>query len=118
MVTLEPAEARAVLHLVGALIRERATAGRPCPHEVLALHRRLANTVEMSSRRQSNAVRQIDFGVSKISTSQAAVILGRGPRWVQRHAADLDGEKVADRLMFDEKLVRDYANALQTREIQ
>jgi hypothetical protein len=118
VVTLELAEARAVLHLVGSLILDRAKAGRPLPYEVRAFHRHLANVVEVSSRRQSKELQQIEFGVSKIGTRQVAALLGWGPRRVQRHVADLGGELVAGRLVFDERTVNDYATALQDREIQ
>ncbi|WP_207358222.1 hypothetical protein [Mycolicibacterium sp. S2-37] len=116
--TLDAAESRAVLHLVGALIRERAVAGRPCPHDVLAFHRRLAEAVEVSSRRQCEATCREELGESRIGTRQAAALLGWGPRRVQRHVADLGGELVAGRLVFDERAVIEYANALRDREIQ
>ncbi len=117
MVTLDNNEARAVTELIGALIRERAVAGRPCAYEVRAFHRRLAAAVEVSSRRQSAAVCREELGVSRIGTRQAAALLGWGVRRTQRHAADLGGELVADRLTFDERTVREYAEALQGKEI-
>lgn len=117
MVTLDNDEARAVTQLIGQLIRERAVAGRPVANELRAFQRRLAAAVEVSSRRQSAAVVREELGVSRIGTRQAATLLGWGVRRTQRHASDLGGELVADRLTFDERTVREYAEALQSKEI-
>lgn len=118
MVELDDAEARAVVHVLGRLIRDAAVAGRPTPNSVLELWRRLDHTVSVSSTRQPNGLQRIEFGVSRIGTRQAAAILGRGERWVQRHAADLDGEKIGERLVFDERTVREYGQALRTQGIE
>ena len=117
-ISLDTAEARACMHLIGVLIRERAKAGRPTPHDVLHLYRRLDTAVSMSLRGQSKALRQRELGVSHVGTRVAAEILGWGVRRVRRHAADLGGKLVGDRLVFDEHEVREYATALQDREIK
>jgi hypothetical protein len=117
MVTLDDDDARIVTNLVDQLIRERAVAGRPIAYELRAFHRRLDAAVEVSSRRQSAAAHREELGVSRIGTRQAAALLGWGVRRTQRHAADLGGELVADRLTFDERTVREYAEALQSKEI-
>jgi hypothetical protein len=116
MVELDDAEAHAITQLLDGLIRERAVQNRPTPHAMIALHRRLRNAVELSSRRQREALRLKESEASKIGSRLAADILGWGVRRVQRHAADLGAERVGDRLVFDEQAVRDYAQALQDKE--
>ncbi|SIA00004.1 Uncharacterised protein [Mycobacteroides abscessus subsp. abscessus] len=117
-VELADSEARAVVHVLGRLIRDAAVAGRPTPHSVLDLWRRLDQTVEVSSRRQRERAVGEQLGESRIGTRAAAALLGWGTRRVQRHVADLGGELIAGRLVFDEHAVREYANALQDKEIQ
>lgn len=118
-VVLADAEAEAAIRIFTGFIRERAVAGRATPIEVRKLCAAIDQRLTVSQRRQSEALRRLEFGVSRIGTARAAELLGRGTRWVQRHAADLDGVMVADRLVFDERTVRDYATqALRRKEIQ
>lgn len=117
-VELADAEVHAVIQFLTGVIRERAIANKATPAEMRKLCAALSHRLNVSQRRQSEALRRLEFGVSRIGTARAAELLGRGTRWVQRHAADLDGVMVADRLVFDERTVRDYAaQALLRKEI-
>jgi hypothetical protein len=116
VITLDAAEARAVVVLIGALIRDWAVARRPVPYSVLRLHQRLNAAVSLSSSGQSKALRLRELNVSPITTRQAAEILKWVPRRVRRNAADLGGRLVGDRWTFDEHEVREYAKALQNKE--
>jgi len=115
-VELSHNEASACVHLIGSLIRERTTAGRPTPHNVLCMYQRLNAAINMSPRGQSKVLRERELDQTKIGTRPAAEILGWHVRRVRRHTADLGGQLVGDRLMFDEHRVREYAKALQDKE--
>lgn len=116
VVELDDDEARAIALALGAMIRDYAKAGRPTPRQVVALYRRIDQACEVSSRRQLEVVRREELGESRVGSRQAAALLGWNVRRVQRHVADLGGEMVGDRLIFDERAVRQYAEALQQKE--
>lgn len=115
-VELDTSEAQAIVQLLDGLIRERAAQGGPTTHGMIALWRRLDNAITVSSRRQSEALRLKESGVSIVGTRWVAEHLGWTQRRVQRRYRDLHGQLVGDRLQFDERTVREYAKALQDRE--
>lgn len=114
-VELDDGEARAIACVLGALIRDAAVAGRPTPHSMRELWRRLDHAVEVSQRGQAPGG---DPASSFIGTHLAAEILGWGERRVRRYAADLDGRLVGDRLLYPETSVREYAKAMQENRIR
>lgn len=114
-VELPDAVASAAEHLVGVLVRERATAGRPVPHTVLDMYRQLGAAVEMSRRGQHSGSGQ-EQSTSWIDTRAAASILGWNHRRVRRHHTDLDGRHIAGRLVYNQAAVREYAHAMQNRK--
>lgn len=115
MVELDEAEARAIAIVLSDVIRDYAKAGRPTPRRVVALYRRIDQACSVSSRRHVERVCREELGDKRIGSRQAAALLGWNVRRVQRLRADLGGELVGDRLVFDERAVREYAEALQRR---
>lgn len=111
VVELPIAEAHAIAEFMRGVARERAVRRQPVTHVMRVLLRRLDTAIAVSSRRHAEGVGLAGLGASRIGTRQASAILGRGERWVQRHATDLDAVKVGDRLVFDERAVHEYAKA-------
>lgn len=109
VVVLDADDVQAAAYLVGATLRDRAVAGRPVPHNVLALYRRLDQAATLSRTRQETGcgAEQLEL----IGSRLAAKILGWTQRQVQRRAADLDGQIVGGRLTFDRAAVLAYKAA-------
>lgn len=115
-VELDDREAAAIAAVFGGLIRDAAVAGRPTPHSVVRLWRRLNLAVEVSACGQRN---DGDLKPStQISTSDAARLIGWGERRTRRHANDLGACRVGGRLVYDEQAVREYAEAFQQKGIR
>lgn len=64
------------------------------------------------SRQQSDGDEEHSDCDEWIGSQRVAAMLGRDLRWVQRHAADMGGQKVARQLVFRESAVRDYVEGL------
>jgi len=109
---LTPTEIRAAVFLA----RRHRRAGGAVPPSVAALSERLESAVrqgEASPWRQSQPVTPPQSTCVEIIGSRlAAAILGWGVRRVQRHAADLDGHHVGDRLVFRRAAVEDFKRHL------
>ena len=110
---LTPTEIRAAVFLA----RRHRRAGGAVPPSVAALSERLESAVrqgEASPWRQSQSIvlSHSNRGEELIGTRLAAAILGWGVRRVQRHAADLDGRRVGDRLVFRRAAVEDFKRHL------
>lgn len=110
---------RQMLYCCAEELRARVAGKRPGPQPWLRnLVRRLELEVVVSSSRQSDELddaRSVDD--VWIGTSGAARILRWHPRKVQRCKTDLDGQMVSGKLVFSERTVRDYAEALSDARI-
>jgi hypothetical protein len=107
-------ELRQLLFCCAEELRARALGKAPGPQQWLRnLVRRLELEVAVSSSRQGcgddDAASEHD---DWIGTAEAARILRWHPRRVQRLASDLDGRKVSGKLVFSERVVRQYAEGL------
>ena len=91
-------------------------AGLPLSPSFTALYERFDRVVrfgELSPTRQESVCAPADSGhVELIGSRLAADILGWTERRVQRHAADLDGIKIGNRLVFPAASVRQYRDAI------
>ena len=87
-------------------IRRRQLAGQPVPPPVQKLFDRLDIEIRVSpaGRDSGGDTAQSD----PIGTKEAAMLLGLSPRQVRRIAADLDGQLVGGRLLFDRRTVPEY----------
>lgn len=106
---LTPSEIRACEYC--ARVADAVTArNHPIRRWLPALLERLQNELDMSRPRHESApeteqLRQREL----ISAREAATILNRSKRQVHRLAADLDGEIVDGRWLFDKQTVAAYA---------
>lgn len=96
--------------------------GQRTPYEVRPwlqrLYDRLESELRMSRLRHDFDCNETELEVKtkQISAREAAMILGVSTRQVQRIAADLDGARIDGRYVFDESVVREYANARLNRK--
>lgn len=114
---LTPYEIRATVYVL-RLFQQTAT---QVPPSVAALAERLETAVrqgDASPWRQSEqpSPTESEHDVELISTAEAAHILGWTMRRVQRHAADLDGRRLGDRLAYPADRVHEYRDALTDKE--
>lgn len=112
LVTFSENELRNLLWCCGAVLRGRRAGILPGGEQRWL--RELARRVELelaasSSRQDSDRGEQYSDYDRWIGSQQTAAILGRDLRWVQRHAAELGGRKVAGALVFRESTIRHYA---------
>ena len=112
---LNPAEMRTVVYLA----RRYRNSGEPMWPPVTALSKRLETAVlqgdaspwRQPPRHDQPHLERVEF----IGTRLAAKLLGWSERRVQRHAADLDGRRVGDRLVYPAHRVAEYADHLNDR---
>lgn len=96
-------QARAARYCVAEVVRRRLLSGAPVPPWMRTLHQHLSTadgTEYQAVQQQSEAM---------IDTAEAAKILGCTARYVRRIAADLDGQNIAGRWIFNRRNVTDYA---------
>lgn len=109
---LSPTEVRAAIYA----LRVYRDSGQPMWPSVTALTTRLENALrcgEVSPRRQSQRTENAEsVDVEFIGTRLAARLLGWPMRRVQRRAADLEGRRVGDRLVFPRQVVEEYRDYL------
>lgn len=118
-IRLDDDELHAIIYALSDLCRRRANAGAPVPHTLLALRDRL--TLRRQHRPMARPRQGIggaageSRGCEFIGSRCAAAILDWPLRTVQRHVADLDGQLIAGRLMFEARAIRDYREALDRK---
>jgi hypothetical protein len=108
---LDDDEVQAAYYGVAACLRQRQIGGRPVPPEVRQLYERLDQNLRLSRKRHETGGVATDAGPSQtwIDAADTAALLGRGLRWVQRHAAELGGERFGGRWHFKQSDVIDSA---------
>jgi hypothetical protein len=113
---LDDGEVQAAYYGLCGFVRERAIAKRSVPAEVLRVRHRLDAHVRLSSTRHVTSWAAADQARSEvwIGATATAAILGRGPRYVQRHAEEIGGRLIGGRYVFRESDVIDYLER-QTR---
>jgi hypothetical protein len=109
-VRLDDEEVQAAYYGLSGFIRERALAKRSVPPEVLRVRHRLDAHVRLSRARHENGCVTTTAARSEvwIGATATASMLGRGLRYVQRHADEIGGQLVGGRLLFREADVVDY----------
>lgn len=115
---LDANEVQAGYYCLAQFVRQRAIAGRGCPPAVTALYRRLdiairahdrnLQTAALSESRHENSS-GAEQSESWITAAQAGALLGLSNRHVRRLAADLDGQCIGGRWLFDRNTVQEYA---------
>lgn len=107
-------EVRKLLYCCGQELRARAAGKPPGPQPWLVnLIRRLELDVALSSSRQSDDHDPSDLDHDDwVGSQQVCDILGWNIWTVQRRASDLEGRKVAGKLVFRERAVLQYAEGL------
>ena len=96
-------QVRAARYCVAEVVRRRLLNGAPVPPWLRTLHQHLSSadgTECQVVQQQSEAM---------IDTAEAAQILGCSTRYIRRIAADLDGQHIAGRWIFNRRNVTDYA---------
>ncbi len=114
---LNPTEVRAAYYVLGGYRR----AELPQPPSVRALYERLdriAHTGEVSPTRQETGCDSSGSEhVELVGARYAAAMLGwhgeAGLRRVQRHAADLDGQRIGNRWVFRAETVKQYRDHIE-----
>ena len=111
---LQGIEIEAVYYAVSGFIRERYISGRPIPAEVLSVRHRLDAHVRLSSTRHETGLETTNPEDSEvwIGATATAAKIGRGLRYVQRHATDIGGQLIGGRYLFRETDVIDYMERL------
>lgn len=121
VVGLSAAEVRAGLYACASLRRERELGGRAVPREVAALEKRLAaewsvlsNDVATATSLSANVrdLKAQGTAMPTLGVGEVAALLGTNRRWVQRHAADLGGQRIANRWLFNERDIAKVRNQL------
>lgn len=107
---LNEQETEAVLYCVTELVDRRARAGVPIPAWMHALAQRfdLASLTSPRGHESDGAAAELEMPVL-IGSSEAADIIGVTARQVRRLRADLAGEKVGGRMVFNLQTVKEYA---------
>lgn len=102
-----------LLFCCSAVRRARQSSGQPISPWLLNLIRRLELDVAVSAsgQEQSDHESRCDHD-EWIGTVEAARILRWNERTLRRRASDLDGRKVAGKLVFHASTVHEYAEAL------
>lgn len=110
MLRLDDGEVWAANYGLSEFLRHRHLAGKPKPPAVLLLRDRLNSHVRLSSTRHENGCAATDRQGSEvwIGATAAAAMLGRGPRYVQRHAEQIGGQLIGGRYVFLESDVIDF----------
>ena len=108
---LDADEIQAAYYGLAQFVRQRAIAGRGCPPAVTALYRRIdtvirAPSVSESGHENGSGAEQYNVW---ITAAQAAPLLGLSKRQTQRLAADLGGQLIGGRWLFNQETVREYA---------
>lgn len=106
VVTLDDLTVRQAAHAVNELIRRRRLAGARTQLWLAGLADKLT-TATADGNPKSVATQH---SKQPIDTAQAALILGVTPRRIRQLAADLDGQHIAGRWVFNRDTVTDYAN--------
>lgn len=109
MIELNGHQAQAARYCVAEVVRRRLLTGTPVPPWLRGLHQHLssAHGTETQVVQQESEV--------MIDTDEAAQILGCSTRYIRRIAADLDGQNIAGRWIFNRRNVTDYAEAKETQ---
>lgn len=106
--TLDTTQTNVALWVLAEFKRRRRIVGQPIPAAVADLHTHLLMSgngpAPEPARAQSKPAEQVD-------THQAADLLGITPRHVRRIAADLDGQRIAGRWIFNRNNIIDYAES-------
>lgn len=121
VVELSREELRAACHATSMLVNERRIAGRPVPKEVVALRDlldavwRTQPAVSQTGTENGPVAQRVGHSKGRtqpcpqrVSTAEAAQMLGWHVRRVRRHADELDGRIVAGRLAFDANTIRAF----------
>lgn len=108
---LDEHQVRAVRYCVGEVVRRRLLTGAPVPGWL----RRLDHTLRMSAHGPETAAGQPESKSEVVDSSEVAAILGCSTRHVRRLAADLDGQHVAGRWIFNRRNVIDYAEGKEKK---
>jgi len=108
-------ELRAAYYCAAEVLRTRNLSGQPIP---LWLRRHYAK-LDTGIRSMSESGHESDCDSTQLETDglitarEAAVMLGRSKRQVQRIAADLGGQNIAGRWLFNPAAVREYAEEMR-----
>ena len=107
---------RCAYYCAAETIRRRQLTGQPVPTWLRQHFAEIdaALRVSRSGHGTDNAAAELE-PVELISAAQAAAIVGRSKRQVQRLAADLGGRIVGGRWLFDRTEVAEYARAANER---
>ena len=107
---------RCAYYCAADTIRRRQLTGQPVPTWLRQHFADLDAAVRLSrSGHETDTTAAQSETVELISAAQAAAIVGRSKRQVQRLAADLGGRIVGGRWLFDRTEVAEYARAANER---
>lgn len=113
---LNETEVKAAYYGLSECVRQRNLAGRSLPLEVEQLFSRLHDRIRLARARQESCSAAADASPSKgevfIGSAEAARMLNRSKRHVQRHAAEMGGQLIGGRLAFRPSHVRDFAERI------
>lgn len=102
--TLTDSQVQAAVYALAEFKRRRRIVGQPIPTAVAELHTHLL----MSACGPEPPPAQRQSTPEQVDTLQAADLLGITPRHVRRIAADLDGQRIAGRWIFNRNNIIDY----------
>lgn len=116
LITLPLRDAEAMHAALRGLLREQAVRGGVVPHGLLGLLQRVRLHLDCAPPRTPEGAGNLDCEL--VRTAVAAGMLGRSPRWVQKHWRSVGGVLLGDRLWFSVNAIREYADAekLNTEE--
>lgn len=98
------------LYCVNELVDRRRRAGIPVPQRMVELARRLDFAALMSaSGHELDSDATESEGPVRIGPREAAELLGLSTRQLRRLAADLDGEMIGGRRIYNLRTVSEYA---------
>lgn len=107
---LSEADVRAALYCAAELIRSRQRTGAPIPDWLRRHYHRLNTEFGMSQSGHGIAGSTEQLEDDKLITAkEAAALLGKSKRQIQRLAADLDGKIIGGRWLFNRASVTEYA---------
>lgn len=106
---------RAAYYCAAEVVRARTLSGQPIPSWLRRHYTDLDSTIRTLSEsgHESDGAAEQLASEELITAREAAAMLGRSKRQVQRLAADLDGRLVGGRWLFNPAVVRDYAEKLR-----
>lgn len=110
---LRAVEVRAAVYALAELDRGRRFRGLGVPRECAMLLRRLNTPLTASRSRQPSGGQNVESSLARneirVGTRWVADRLGWSTRRVQRHAAELGGERVGTGYVFAQNAIEEYA---------